>query len=588
MTTTMVFHHVQRRHRRNVAIATAALISSLLVGNHHVIPASSAFQRHFSPSASRPRRFLDGATTGPLPSSLSASLSLPSSPSVILPSDDWGNAAALSLAASLAQLLGRSTPVGRLLGAPVTAMALTFALASLPCIPSLSSLRTLLPPGGSPAASSLQSLSLALATPLLLLGTSFRGAALRRCRPSLAAFAVASLGTLLGAALPFLGAVLPSSGGDEFVKVAAALVAKNIGGGINYVAVCACLGASAEGAAAGLCADNVAALVYFPVVSLLASRWGDLDGEEREEGELEEKEKTEKGEAETEMEKDKVMAEKEVEEKEEKEERAEEEEERTEQEKQKRPRNDGTIAARDDDHRPVESLSHAIALAALLTAAGRWLDALLRRFLSTFSADGSSAVNQLNLSLPITTLLTLLFSTWYPPDLFLSTSTSRKNESTRPDEPPLCSNHIAKAGETLGTSLLYLFFATAGAPGWTLQHSVRRSLPSLAVFLTCLYAGHGLFLRSVKALVDALFRNRRPRKRKCDNHPFWSRATAPQRLLVASSAAIGGPATAAALAQSNRWDSLVAPGLLVGNVGYAIGTFVGLAFYGVFRVRVGY
>jgi hypothetical protein len=53
----------------------------------------------------------------------------------------------------------------------------------------------------------------------------------------------------------------------------------------------------------------------------------------------------------------------------------------------------------------------------------------------------------------------------------------------------------------------------------------------------------------------------------------------PQRLLVASSAAIGGPATAVALAQANGWTSLIGPSVLVGNLGYAVATFCGLIFY---------
>ena len=67
-----------------------------------------------------------------------------------------------------------------------------------------------------------------------------------------------------------------------------------------------------------------------------------------------------------------------------------------------------------------------------------------------------------------------------------------------------------------------------------------------------------------------------------NNIPFWKKVVAPQRLLTASSAAIGGPATAAALAQSHNWESLLTPSLLVGNVGYAIATFIGLIFYGLF------
>ena len=65
-----------------------------------------------------------------------------------------------------------------------------------------------------------------------------------------------------------------------------------------------------------------------------------------------------------------------------------------------------------------------------------------------------------------------------------------------------------------------------------------------------------------------------------DKSKHWKKVIAPQRLLTTSSAAIGGPATAAALTQSNQWDSLLTPSLLVGNVGYAIATFIGLLFYG--------
>jgi len=315
------------------------------------------------------------------------------------------------------------------------------------------------------------------------------------------------------------------------------------------------LGASAESVAAGLCVDNVMALLYFPTVSLLASRYGDLEDEDEEE---------------------------------------EEEEEEDENEDEEEPiQNDGS--ARDNQQHdmtatsPVESLSHAITLAALLTSAGQWLDSRLHKIIS-FLSDGSSSAARtpLNLSLPLTTLLTVLFATYYPPNLFLSTFSTNQCHYAQPKPQSQQTMHghnskprnndIAKAGETLGTSLLYLFFATAGAPGWKLKDSVQRSFPAIATFLACLYGGHAFFLWSIKTLVDA-----RHADGQRDNHPFWKKATAPQRLLTASSAAIGGPATAAALAQSQRWKSLLTPSLVVGNVGYAIATFVGLAFYGVFR-----
>jgi hypothetical protein len=55
-------------------------------------------------------------------------------------------------------------------------------------------------------------------------------------------------------------------------KVGAALLAKNVGGGINYIAVCETLNVSPSVVAAGLTIDNVGALAYFPLVSFLADK----------------------------------------------------------------------------------------------------------------------------------------------------------------------------------------------------------------------------------------------------------------------------------------------------------------------------
>ncbi|KAH9298675.1 hypothetical protein KI387_030357, partial [Taxus chinensis] len=46
-------------------------------------------------------------------------------------------------------------------------------------------------------------------------------------------------------------------------------------------------------------------------------------------------------------------------------------------------------------------------------------------------------------------------------------------------------------------------------------------------------------------------------------------------ILVASNANIGGPATAAAMANCRNWKELVQPAILVGTLGYTIGTAVG-------------
>ena len=47
-------------------------------------------------------------------------------------------------------------------------------------------------------------------------------------------------------------------------------------------------------------------------------------------------------------------------------------------------------------------------------------------------------------------------------------------------------------------------------------------------------------------------------------------------LLLASNAAVGGPATAAAMASATAWPGLVRPAILLGCVGYAVGTPIGV------------
>ena len=52
-------------------------------------------------------------------------------------------------------------------------------------------------------------------------------------------------------------------------------------------------------------------------------------------------------------------------------------------------------------------------------------------------------------------------------------------------------------------------------------------------------------------------------------------------LLVASAACIGGPASGAALAGARGWPQLATPAVLAGSLGYAVGSFLGIALAGV-------
>ena len=137
---------------------------------------------------------------------------------LIAASDSWGNIAALTGTATLSQVIGKSTTVGRLLGPPVTAMALTFVMASI----------GILNPGGTAASKSLQLLSLQLATPLILLGADLRDC-LSRCGPLLLSFLVAAASTVVASIVGwscFSSAQMTSALGKEGLIIAAALMAK--------------------------------------------------------------------------------------------------------------------------------------------------------------------------------------------------------------------------------------------------------------------------------------------------------------------------------------------------------------------------
>ena len=438
------------------------IVSTLCLFQWFAFEKTHAFPRPFRSLSHHP---FPGAAVDRHRKALATPARLRTSPLQAIPiplisaNDNWGNWAVLAGTASLAQSLGKSTKIGRLLGPPVTAMALTFALATI----------GVLNPGGTAAARSLQLLSLQLATPLILLGADLRDA-FRRCGPLLLSFFVASTATLLACltAWPLLGTSLQRALGGDGLIIAAALMAKNIGGGLNYMAVCNSLQASQTAIAAGLCIDNIFALIYFPATSMIASGRPDF------------------------------------------------------------PLTEVSETAEEAASEPVsvENVSLVLSISATLL----WLGSVF---------GGSTG------ALPLCTLLTVLFAS-KAPHPFIS--------------------RLQPTAQTMGVVCLYLFFSTAGSPGLAIADSVRASIVPLGLFLTMLYSIHGAILYIFHRLLG---------KR-------W-KAFQVQPLLCASSAAIGGPATAVALAESFSWKSLYVPSLLVGNIGYAIATFVGLAYHALFR-----
>ncbi|CAK9865688.1 unnamed protein product [Sphagnum jensenii] len=121
-------------------------------------------------------------------------------------------------------------------------------------------------------------------------------------------------------------------------------------------------------------------------------------------------------------------------------------------------------------------------------------------------------------------------------------SGSKQNGSTIP---------MFAGSQSLGGVFMLLFFSVVGA-STSVQEAVAGGWP-LFIFILILFVIHLLVTLSLG---------------------IWFKLPL-HTLLVASNANIGGPATAAAMASARRWPEMVRPALLVGTLGYTIGTAVG-------------
>ncbi|PCI54697.1 MAG: hypothetical protein COB36_09170 [Alphaproteobacteria bacterium] len=104
----------------------------------------------------------------------------------------------------------------------------------------------------------------------------------------------------------------------------------------------------------------------------------------------------------------------------------------------------------------------------------------------------------------------------------------------------------------LGTFFMYLFFAAVGA-GTNLK-ALIYSAPMLALAAATIILVHILVLFPLARLLKIDF----------------------AEVIIASNACVLGPPTAAALAASQGWRSLVTPGIMCGVFGYVIANFIGV------------
>lgn len=114
--------------------------------------------------------------------------------------------------------------------------------------------------------------------------------------------------------------------------------------------------------------------------------------------------------------------------------------------------------------------------------------------------------------------------------------------------------------QEMGTYFIYIFFAVIGVPA-SISMIVTQA-PLLLVFCLIIVGVNMIF----SLVFGRLFK------------------FSLEEIIVASSANIGGPTTAAAMAISKGWSELVTPAILVGTLGYAIGNYYGI-FTGTFLGR---
>lgn len=295
------------------------------------------------------------------------------------------------------------------------------------------------------------------------------------------------------------GSILTTLPQGEGWKIASALMARHIGGAVNFVAVADTLGVSGSSVTAAIAADNVVVALYFGFLFLISK--SGMEDDEVEQQIINEQEDEEKN----------VVI--------------------------KDP--EDLSSSDNNDNISLTSIGTSITIASLFV----WLGKILTKIYFASSPSASP--------LPMISILTVCAATAFP-NYFSS---------------------LRSSATAIGILFMQMFFAVSGSAGSI--SLVLKKAPSLFVFSFFQISFHFITLYLLGKtfnwlIIGKILNNNQNKKKKVKTIPM-------RELYLASNANVGGPTTAAAMAQAKGWDRLILPSLLIGILGYATATWISLS-----------